>query len=91
MCSGDHLAGASVSPYPKVKITWDDAALEANPWYDIGDFEDGVSAAITTVGFLVKSGPKWYTLAMGFDMANPEKVHAVFHIPRGCVVKVEPL
>ena len=81
------LGVAEPAPLPLVAVTWTDA------WFDFDQAEDEEPRAdypVTTVGFLVRNGPRFVSLAQEL-LPDGDGFRAVTHIPLAVVESISRL
>lgn len=74
-----------------VIVEWDDAFGRA-VWMTVEDTVDLTIVPVTTVGFLLKEGPKELVIAATYSSQHEysaEVVSEVLVIPRGCVKSIK--
>jgi hypothetical protein len=80
----DTAIADAVSPYHLLAVTWRDA------WFDFDGNSERDDYLVRTVGFLVKDGPRFLSLAQEM-LPDGDGFRAVTHIPVAVVEKREPL
>jgi hypothetical protein len=81
------LGVAEPAPLPLVAVTWTDA------WFDFDQAEDEEPRAeylVTTVGFLVRNGPRFVSVAQEL-LPEGDGFRAITHIPLAVVDSISTL